>query len=189
MIILRQHEFGRTGLTKDQAKEWFKGGNGKVNKAAKRLHEINLSNEIMGGKRTINGSDILFVGRDSQSPYESRSKINEGLTRGLFKLSGDRESINHKINIRDLHNSDFISGRPRKDDTWKDTHNFIKNVSQPRQKKFSNRENKFAKRLYEAALGSADSLKKDRIKAATENEMLRKKPRAAIHVYRQLNNK
>lgn len=58
-----------------------------------------------------------------------------------------------------------------------------------RQREFSNRENKFAKRLYEAALGSADSLKKDRIKAATENEMLRKKPRAAIHVYRQLNNK
>lgn len=40
MIILRHREFGRTGLTKDQAKKWFKGGNGKLNKALKQMDEL-----------------------------------------------------------------------------------------------------------------------------------------------------
>ena len=45
MIILRQREFGRTGLTKEQAKQFFKSGQGKANKAAKRLFELDKGKE------------------------------------------------------------------------------------------------------------------------------------------------
>lgn len=81
MIILRQREFGRTGLSKDQAKEWFKGGQGKMNKLFKRSYEWEegakkeLNNagvnkySLKNGFKTKglgNGGNVLRTQRDSQ---------------------------------------------------------------------------------------------------------------------------
>jgi hypothetical protein len=105
MIILRQREFGRTGLNKEQAKQFFKGGQGKINKVAKKLFEsesnrkrdgIDSSSLSRDYPRTNFKYDIQTYGRDNVFRPAKLSKLN--------KMSNIDEAINQK--------AEYVGGRP-----------------------------------------------------------------------------
>ena len=58
-----QKEFGRTGLSKGQAKMWFEGGNGKLNKELKRLDETIKGVESLKNAAKFAKEDLTKRGR------------------------------------------------------------------------------------------------------------------------------
>lgn len=109
MIILRQREFGRTGLSKDQAKEWFKGGQGKINKAAKNNLETSIGNTKYSGTTSYlnKAKSVLpikdpakWITRLNQKPleYGYYKDVDSIITaRGKRSNNGDGQGIKNSM--------------------------------------------------------------------------------------------
>lgn len=97
MIILRQREFGRTGLNKDQAKQFFKGGNGELNKAAKRSSLISdQANKLKNqGIPQFTSSKFRTIQNPEYNPSEllrsARGNVNK------LKYSGSKATNSLEI--------------------------------------------------------------------------------------------
>ena len=87
-----QREFGRTGLSKDQAKEWFKGGQGKINKAAKNNLETSIGNTKYRGT-------VEYLNKANQSPFkdfDTRGVIPRDPAKWVARLNQRVVPFNHK---------------------------------------------------------------------------------------------
>lgn len=92
MIILRQKEYGRTGLNKDQAKEWFNGGQGKINKAAKNNLETSIGNTKYKGT-------VEYLNKANQSPFKAfdiHGVIPRDPAKWIARLNQRVVPFNHK---------------------------------------------------------------------------------------------